>query len=72
MSAIWEFFQDYGSWMVFGVLLVFMLRMHAVGGCGMGHGQHGEHSSAKPRPTDANADPRSGTSMPTGRGANHH
>ena len=41
MGEIWQAIQPYSGWIIFGVFLLLMLRMHAGGGCGMGHGQHG-------------------------------
>lgn len=39
---MWEFIQANGVWILLGVFLLLMLRMHAGGaGCGMGHGSHG-------------------------------
>ena len=48
-----EFLQTYGTWIVFGIFFVLMLRMHGGGGCGMGHQDHTDGTNA--RPTDANA-----------------
>lgn len=39
---MWTFLQTYGSWILFGVLMLVMIRMHAGGyGCG-GMAHHGD------------------------------
>lgn len=63
---MWEFLQAYGYWIVLGLFLVFMLRMHAGGGCGMGPGQHGNHEADKPVGRDK--DSESGAATPTRAG----
>lgn len=41
---MWEFLQNYGIWILFGILFLLMMRMHGRGmhggggGCGMGMG----------------------------------
>ena len=45
MGEIWQAIQPYSGWIIFGVFLILMMRMHAGGGCGMGHGSHGQHAS---------------------------
>jgi hypothetical protein len=49
-----EFLQTYGSWIIFGLLMLLMFRMHAGGhggahsgghGCGMEPGEHPDHMS---------------------------
>ena len=44
---MWEFLQAYGTWIVFGLIFLLMMRMcgGGGGGCGMGH-------SSKPREQD--------------------
>ncbi len=46
-----EFIQANASWIVFGVLLVLMMKMHGAGGgmgcCGGGH-QHGQQQDPEP------------------------
>lgn len=68
---MWEFLQAYGYWIVFGLFLVFMLRMHA-GGCGMGHGQHGDHGADKPTGRDKDSESGAATRTPVGRASAHH
>jgi hypothetical protein len=51
MAEIWEAIRPYSGWIIFGVFLLLMMRMHAGGGCGMGHGQHGSHGSSEEQPT---------------------
>ena len=69
---MWEFIQAYGYWIVFGLFLVFMLRMHAGGGCGAGHGGHGEHGTTKPTRTDPDGRREVGSSAPTSGRSGHH
>ena len=45
MGEIWQAIQPYSGWIFFGVFFLLMMRMHAGGGCGMGHGSHGQHES---------------------------
>ncbi len=49
---MWEFLQAYGTWIVFGLVFVLMMRMcgSGGGGCGMGH-SHQPHNrdTAHPR-----------------------
>lgn len=40
---MWEFLRANWLWILLGVSLLFMFRMHGAGGCGMGHGGHGGH-----------------------------
>lgn len=54
MGEIWQAIQPYSGWIIFGVFLLLMMRMHA-GGCGMGHGQHGSHGSSGDQSTDRSA-----------------
>jgi hypothetical protein len=70
---MWEFLQNYGIWIVFGVLFLLMMRMHRGGmhgngmggGCGMGmshdHNQHNDpsHSQRVVPSDDRNRDPLS-------------
>lgn len=42
-----QFFQSYGSWLLFGVLFLAMFAMH---GLGMGHGNHGQASDLRKDP----------------------
>ena len=55
MGEIWQAIQPYSGWIIFGVFLLLMMRMHAGGGCGMGHGQHGSHGSSGNQSTDRSA-----------------
>lgn len=55
MAEIWEAIQPYSGWIIFGIFLLLMMRMHAGGGCGMGHGQHGSHGSSDEQPTERTA-----------------
>lgn len=55
MGEIWQAIQRYSGWIIFGVFLLLMMRMHAGGGCGMGHGQHGSHGSSRDQSTDRSA-----------------
>lgn len=71
-----EFLQAYGFWIVFGLFFVFMLRMHAGGGCGAGHGSHQQPSDARREPTvDDSEQEEPGAAParpPTGRGSDRH
>ena len=64
---MWAFLQTYGSWIVFGLLLLLMFRMHASGqGCGgMAHySAHGEETDPLAPPHEGavvDADPLGGT-----------
>ena len=72
---MWEFLQAYGYWIVAGLFLVFMLRMHAGGGCGSGHGGHGgDGQRGETGPTDVDANDRRdvAAAAPTGRRSGHH
>ena len=55
---MWEFLQANGYWIALGVFLVVMVRMHAGGGCGMGHGDHQQRPGSRQRPPaeDSEAD----------------
>ena len=42
---MWEFLQSYGTWILFGLMFLFMMRAHGHGshgggGCGMGGREH--------------------------------
>jgi len=60
-----EFVQTYGSWIVFGLLFLVMMRMHGGHG-GTGHGADGhgqpsdghDHDSAAPEVTGAQTESR--------------
>ncbi len=71
-----EFFQAYGSWILFGLLFLFMLRMHGGGGCGMGHRQPTDEGIRKTNDgvADAKVDNRQtgGTAAPKGRSGGCH
>ena len=62
---MWELIQTYGSWFLFVVFIMLMLRMH---GGGTDHGQHGEHAPANQTPPKGAAARASGP-KPTGGGA---
>jgi hypothetical protein len=70
-GTMWEFLEAYGYWIFLGVLLILMLRMHAGGGCGMGHGGHGTHDV---KSTSPEANQRSGArpTQTTGSRTGHH
>jgi hypothetical protein len=55
MAEIWEAIQPYRGWIIFGIFLLLMMRMHAGGGCGMGHGAHGSRGSSNEQPTNQTA-----------------
>lgn len=75
MGEIWQAIQPYSGWIIFGVFLLLMMRMHAGGGCGMGHGSHGQHGSSdeepKDRPTDR-PDGRQADRRPVADGADEN
>lgn len=57
-----EFLQTYGSWILVGVFLLLMLRMHT-GGHGMG--QHAQHTTrSEPHNTDAGASSTTASESP--------
>jgi hypothetical protein len=61
MAEIWEAIRPYSGWIIFGVFLLLMMRMHTGGGCGMGHGAHGQgtpRESIDDEPTNRSADRR--------------
>lgn len=64
-SAMWEFLQAYGSWIIFGLFFLLMVGMHGRGGHGMGHGEH----TARPA-TPADEKARS-AGEPTGTAHRH-
>ena len=52
---MWAFLQTYGIWLLVGVFVFLMFRMHSGGmhsgmggGCGMGHDQHEQQTQAVP------------------------
>lgn len=52
-----EFFQAYGSWILFGLFFLIMVRMHGSGGgCGMGRQHHTEEPTPKATGADEKAD----------------
>lgn len=69
---MWEFLQAYWYWIVFGLFLVFMLRMHASGGCGMGHGQRGDHGTEKPTRREKDSESGASARTPAGQVGGHH
>ncbi len=54
---MWQFLQTYGIWILFGIVLVFMIRMHS-GGMGGMHGGHGGGNGMK---MDQSSEEASGT-----------
>lgn len=61
-----EFLQTYGSWIIFGLLMLLMFRMHGGGqggahsgghGCGMGPGGHSDHMNQHGDREDSATDP---------------
>lgn len=61
MTEIWEAIQPYSGWIIFGAFLLLMMRMHAGGGRGMGHGAHGQgapRESIDDEPTNRSVDRR--------------
>ncbi len=46
-----DFFNEYGSWIIFGGLAFFMFRMHGKGGC-CGGGQHDQNHDKQDKMTD--------------------
>ena len=68
---MWEFLQAYGTWILFGVFFIFMLRMHAGGGCGMSHEQPSDQGTAKRAATEPVPE-TAGTKDTTRRGGGCH
>jgi hypothetical protein len=50
VNELWQAIEPYAGWIVFGVLLLLMMRMRG-GCCGMGHGSHDQRQS--PNPSEA-------------------
>ncbi len=69
---MWEFLQAYGTWILFGVFFVFMLRMHTSGGCGMAHEQHSDPSTTKRAPAEPVAEPAVPSKATARRGGGCH
>ena len=67
-----EFFLAYGSWIVFGLFFLLMLRMHGSGGCGMGHHQRGEQPAQKATGTDKDGDDAPDRQPPAKRSSSCH
>lgn len=62
---MWEFLQANWLWIVLGLSVLFMFRMHGSGGCGMGHSSHGgSHRHEDESFNDGNA------ADPASRGSN--
>ena len=74
---MWEFLQAYGSWIIGGLLLLLMLRMHG-GGMGCGGGQSDHAQSAPPdnpaaqRDGEASEPDKPSAAKPTNRGGQCH
>ncbi len=62
-----EFFQAYGSWILFGLFFLIMLRMHGSGGCGMGHKQHTDEPARRPTDADGVASNTEAGGTPVGK-----
>ena len=70
---MWEFIQAYGYWIVIGLFLVFMLRMHLGGHSGHGRGGgDGERDGTGPTGTDSDGRQDVGASSSTSRPSGHH
>ena len=61
---MWELVQTYGSWFLFVLFVMLMLRIHG----GMDHDQHGQQTTPDQTPPKAKAAPESGP-HPTNGGA---
>lgn len=62
VTAMLEFLQSYGTWIILGVVFVLMLQMHGGGGgCGMSHGDQTDQTTTQPTDDGANSDQKAGT-----------
>lgn len=74
---MWEFLQAYGSWIIGGLLLLLMLRMHSGGmGCGAVHSDHAQRASpdnlAAQRDGEASEPDKQSAARPANRGSQCH
>jgi len=63
-----EFWQSYGSWILYGLFFALMLRLH-----GGAHGEHGGHCAHRDGAKTAGKDPAAGQSHEeAGKSAHSH